>query len=186
MRQRIIGVALALVSLAVLEPLPANAQAALDRSIAPTVPPAAPLTFPKAQSRKLANGIPVIVLEDHKSPVVSVVAILDVPTRLEPAGKTGITGVLGAMLAEGTTSMTADQLSNAFAELGNTVSPTGFYTITPNVDRSIDLMADQLMHPSFPDAALSRIKANQVTALTRAKESPYYLASRAFANVARP
>lgn len=183
MRPRIHTVALALIPLASLAPVTLSAQAALDRAKAPTVLAAKPLTFPKAQSRTLANGIPVIVLEDHKSPVVSVVAIVDVPTRLEPAGKSGITSVLGAMLTEGTTSMTADQLSNAFADLGNKVSSTGFYTITPNVDRSIALMADQLMHPSFPDEALTRVKANQVVALTRAKESPYYLAGRAFANV---
>ncbi len=183
MRPRLDSVALALISLAVLGPVTLAAQAPIDRAKAPVVPAAKPLTFPEAQSRKLPNGIPVIVLEDHKSPVVSVVAIVDVPTRLEPAGKTGISAVLGSMLTEGTTSMTADQLSNAFADLGNRVLPTGFYTITPNVDRSIALMADQLMHPSFPDEALTRVKANQVVALTRAKENPYYLASRAFANV---
>jgi zinc protease len=186
MRPRMIAGALALVSLASLgslEPTALSAQATLDRSTPPTVPAAKPLIFPKAQSRTLANGIPVVVLEDHASPVVSVVAIVDVPTRLEPEGKTGITAALGAMLSEGTTSMTADQLANAFADLGNRVSATGFYTITANADRSIALMADQLMHPSFPEDALVRVKANQLTALTRAKESPYYLASRAFANV---
>lgn len=183
MRSRILAVVVASLSIASLEPISVGAQISLDRSKAPAVPAAQPLVFPRAQSRKLANGIPVIVLEDHTSPVVSVVAIVDVPTRLEPAGKTGITSVLGAMLAEGTTTMTADQLSNAFADLGNRVAPTGFYTITANVDRSIALMADQLMRPSFPEEGLTRVKANQVAALTRAKESPYYLASRAFSNV---
>ena len=182
-RTRTRTLTVALLSLAALGSVTLSAQATLDRSRPPTVPAAKPLTFPKAQSRALANGIPVIVLEDHTSPVVSVVAMVEVPTRLEPAGKTGIAGVLSSMLSEGTTSMTADQLSNAFADLGNGVSPTGFYTITANVDRSIALMADQLMHPAFPEEALARVKANQIAALTRAKESPYYLASRAFANV---
>ncbi|HEY5087237.1 MAG TPA: pitrilysin family protein [Gemmatimonadaceae bacterium] len=183
MHLRTLPFALVLLSLGSLPPVTLGAQAMLDRSKPPTVPAAQPLTFPKAQSLKLTNGIPVIVLEDHTSPVVSVVAIVDVPTRLEPAGKTGITSVLGSMLSEGTTSMTADQLADAFADLGNRVSPTGFYTITGNVDRSIALMADQLMHPSFPDTALARVKANEVAALTRAKESPYYLAGMAFRNV---
>lgn len=183
MRPRILVVALSIISLASVGPVGLSAQSTIDRTKPPVVPAAQPLTFPRAQSRKLPNGIPVVVLEDHTSPVVSVVAIVYVPTRLEPAGKTGLSSVLTSMLSEGTTSMTADQLANAFADLGNRVSPTGFYTITANVDRSIALMADQLMHPSFPDEALTRVKANQVVALTRAKESPYYLASRAFANV---
>ncbi len=183
MRPRLLVAALALLSLGAFEPTGLNAQSTLDRTKPPAVPAAQPLTFPKAQSRTLPNGVPVVVLENHTSPVVSVVAIVYVPTRLEPAGKTGISAVLTSMLSEGTTSMTADQLANAFADLGNKVSPTGFYTITANFDRSLALMADQLMHPAFPDGALARVKANQVAALTRAKESPYYLASRAFANV---
>ena len=183
MRPCIRALSLALLLLGSLETDALSAQTTLDRSKPPVVPVAEPLTFPNAQSRNLTNGIPIVVLEDHASPVVSVLAIVYVPTRLEPAGKTGITGVLASMLSEGTTSMTADQLSNAFADLGNKVSPTGFYTITANVDRSIALMADQMIHPAFPDEALTRIKANQVAALARAKESPYYLAQRAFANV---
>jgi zinc protease len=177
---------LALVAATVVALAPASvvrAQTSVDRTRAPAVPSAKPLTFPKAQTRKLPNGIPVIVLEDHSSPVVSVVAVVDVPSRLEPAGKTGMSGVLNSMLSEGTTSRTADQLADDFAQLGNRVQPTGFYTITPNVDRSLELMADQLMHPSFPQAALDRVKANQIATIKRAKENPMYLAQRAFGNV---
>jgi zinc protease len=180
MRKHTLTIAFAAISFASAAPSLLGAQTTLDRTKPPAVPAARPLTFPKAQSRTLANGIPVIILEDHTSPVVSVQASLYVPTRLDPTGKSGLTTVVQAMLSEGTTSMTADQLANAFADLGNRVSPTGFYTITANVDRSIDLMADQLMHPSFPEEALTRVKANQVAALVRAKQSPYYLASHAF------
>ncbi|MFI5238856.1 MAG: hypothetical protein ACHQQP_03515, partial [Gemmatimonadales bacterium] len=119
MRPHILIATLALLSVAAFEPAGLSAQSTLDRAKPPVVPAAQPLTFPKAQSRKLANGIPVVVLEDHTSPVVSVVAIVYVPTRLEPAGKTGLSAVLTSMLSEGTTSMTADQLANAFADLGN-------------------------------------------------------------------
>lgn len=180
MHTRKVAASLAALTLLVYQPA-ASAQQSPDRTRPPAVGAAKPLIFPKAQTRKLANGIPIVVLEDHSSPVVSVAAIIDVPTALEPSGKTGISGALGAMLGEGTMTMTADQLANAFADLGNRVSATGFFTITPNVDRSIALMADQLMHPSFPEDALTRVKANQVAAITRAKESPYYLATRAAA-----
>lgn len=183
MRKRVLAVAFAIASLAAINPATVSAQATLDRTKAPVVPPAQPLTFPKAQSRTLPNGIPVVVLEDHTSPVVSMVALVYVPTRLEPEGKIGVSDALVSMLSEGTTSMTAEQLANAFADLGNLVSPTGFYTIATNVDRSVALMADQLMHPAFPDEALTRVKTNQIAALTRAKESPYYLASHAFSNI---
>jgi predicted Zn-dependent peptidase len=63
------------------------------------------------------------------------------------------------MLREGTTSMTADQLSAAASALGNAVFPLRFTTITQTFDRSLELMAEMLMHPSFPQPALDRLKA---------------------------
>ena len=153
----------------------------LDRTKQPPAPPAKALVFPTAQTRTLANGVRVVVLEDHTSPVVSVVTIADVSSALDPAGKTGLGAITSAMLDEGTTTRTADQLAEAFAELGNSVSPFGFYTITANVDRSMALMADQLLHPAFPTASLERIKANTVADIQRSREDAQYLARRVFA-----
>src|SRR5580704_732997 len=152
-----------------------------DRSKAPPVPPEKPITFPMAQQRALANGTPVVVLEDHHSPVVSVTAVLELSPMLEPPGKTGLEGIVRAMLQEGTTTRTADQLADAFAELGNTASPFGFYTITANMAPSLALMADQLLHPAFPESALARIKANRAAEIRESKEKPGYLARRTFA-----
>jgi zinc protease len=135
-----------------------------------------------AQQRTLHNGISVVVLEDHHSPVVSVVAVTYISSLLEPVGKTGLSGMVSSMLDEGTTNHNANQLADAFAELGNSVSPFGFYTISANVDRSLDLMAEQLLHPAFPDSALSRLKANMVTDMREEKSDPNYLAQRVFAN----
>jgi predicted Zn-dependent peptidase len=154
-----------------------------DRTQRPPVPQAKPLTFPTVQMRKLSNGIPVAVMEDHHSPVVSVVAIMDVSSSLDPANETGLQSIVTPMLSEGTTKHSADQLADEFAALGNRVSPLGFYTITRNVDKSIDLMAEQLLTPAFPQASLDRIKANRIAQLKRSQENPSYLASRVFADV---
>ena len=177
------ALALASASLIASAALAQTSGPTFDRAQAPAVPPAKPLTFPHAQTRTLSNGIPVIVLEDHHSPVVSVSAVIDIARALEPVGKTGLLGMTSSMLTEGTTLHTADQLADAFAALGNGVSPTGFYTITPNVDSSLSLMAEQLLHPAFPEKALARLKANDVTELREQMESPQYLARRVFSNV---
>lgn len=160
-----------------------SAQVKFDRSVPPVVPTAKPLKFPVAQMRTLSNGISIAVLEDHTSPVVSVVAVVDVSSSLDPAEKTGLSSLVPSMLSEGTTKHTADQLADAFANLGNSVSPFGFYTITGNVDKSLELMAEQLLTPSFPDASLERLKANAATRIRRSMEDPGYLAGRVFSGV---
>jgi zinc protease len=155
---------------------------AVDRSKAPTLPPTPPLRVPTIETRQLSNGITVAVLENHEIPVVRVSALIDAPSVLDPKGKEGVAALTFAMLGEGTKTRTAEQLADANAALGTTVSPTGFLTITANVDPALTLMRDQLWEPAFPQAALDRIRANQIAALRRAKDQPTYLASRVLAN----
>ncbi len=155
----------------------------LDRSKRPTPPPAAPYKFPKVESRTLGNGIPVAIVENHDLPIVAVRVVVDGGSRLDPVGKEGVYQLLMTMLREGTTTVTADQLAETFADLGNTVSPTGFTTITRNVPRSLELMGDMLMHPALPQVAFDRQKANLVTSLQRAKDQPSNLANRIMARV---
>ena len=136
----------------------ANAQT-LDRSKRPAPAEPAPFAFPKAQIRTLPNGLRVVLIEDHALPLVAVRAAVGVDSLDDPVGKEGLFVLTAGMLREGTTSMTGDQLTAASSALGNVVFPLRFTTITQNFDRSLALMADMLMHPSFPQPALDRVKA---------------------------
>lgn len=160
----------------------AQARPALDRSRRPAAAPERAPRLPTIQMRKLSNGIDVAVLEDHEIPAVTVLALVDAPPVLEPEGKSGLASLVSAMLGEGTTNRTAEQLSDAAADIGTSVSPFGFYTINANVDRAIELMADQLMNPAFPEASLQRLKANRITGIRRLRDNPDFIASRIMAN----
>jgi zinc protease len=155
----------------------------LDRSRRPTAPAAAPFRMPAVAMRRLSNGIPVAVVQNHQLPIVAVRAVIDAGPLQEPAEKAGLAQLTIAMLTEGTTTRTADQLAEAFADLGNTVNAAGFTTITRNFDRSAELMGDLLMHPSFPEAALARNQANTAAQLRRLREQPSFLADHVFNSV---
>jgi zinc protease len=167
---------------------PASAQQrtrpeSLDRSKRPSASPARDFKLPKAEQRTLANGLEVYVIEHRELPVVAVRASLDIGPVLDPPGKEGLSALVSAMLSEGTTSMTADQVAEAFADLGNSVTPSGFAAVTRNVERSLELLADMLANPSFPQEALDRQKQNTSAALERANESPQTVAGRIFNSV---
>ena len=119
----------------------------------------APFAFPKVQTRTLPNGLRVVLIEDHALPLVAVRAVVGVDSLDDPVGKEGLFVLTAGMLREGTVSMTGDQLLAAASSLGNVVFPLRFTTITQNFDRSLELMADMLIHPSFPQPALDRVKA---------------------------
>jgi zinc protease len=148
----------------------------------PVPGPAPALHFPRAVTRQLPNGVRVVVLEDHALPIVSVSTVLHLPDAFDPPGKEGVGRMTGAMLGEGTISRTADQIAEAKADLGSGVSAYGFMTVTANVDRSLVLMADQLLQPAFAQASLDRVKANAIVSVQRAFASSGYLAQRVFAN----
>jgi zinc protease len=133
--------------------------------------------------RRLANGIPVAIVENHELPIVAFRAVIAGGSRMDPVGKEGVSQLLATMLREGTTTMTADQLAEAFADLGNVVTPAGFTTVTRNVPRSLELLSDMLMRPSLPQAALDRQKANLVASIQRAREQPVSLANRILGRV---
>jgi zinc protease len=167
--------ALAAAALLAVSAAPAAAQT-LDRSQRPAAPPAAPFRLPAVEMRTLSNGIPVAVIQNHQLPIVAVRTVTDVSSLLEPADKAGLVALVNTMLAEGTTTRTADQLAQAFAELGTNVTAQGFTTVTANVPRALELMGDMLMHPAFPDPALARNQANTLAQLRRLREQPSFLA----------
>ncbi|HVX41584.1 MAG TPA: pitrilysin family protein [Gemmatimonadaceae bacterium] len=145
---------------------------AVDRSKQPVAPPAAPFHFPDQRTTTLANGLRVIVVENHALPLVAVRAVVDVDSLEDPAGKQGLYDLTAEMLREGTAHMTADAIVDSIAALGNDVSPFRFTTITANFDRSLRLMAGMLTEPAFPAAAVDRTKA----ALTAAEQRQLQLA----------
>ena len=178
MRSTLLGLALATSFAGV-----ASAQT-IDRSRRPSVPPAPAPRFPDIQMRKLSNGINVAIIEDHEIPTVQVRAVITTSPFLDPVGKEGVAEFTAAMLNEGTTSMNEDQIAEASAAIGTPVSSVLFHTVKPNVDQALALMADQLLHPAFPQAALDRIKGSRLATLKRSKGDPTYIAGRIFANVA--
>ena len=152
----------------------------LDRTKPPKATAPSPFVFPKAQTRTLPNGLRVVLIEDHSLPLVAVRAVVGVDSLDDPVGKEGLFVLTAGMLREGTTSMTAEQLASAAAAIGNVVFPLRFTTITQTFDRSLELMADMLMRPSFPQAALDRVKATLVANQQRQLQLPATIPNRIF------
>ena len=154
----------------------------IDRSKKPASGAPVTLRIPAIQMRTLKNGIKVAVLEQHELPLVAVRVVVDAAPTLDPSGKEGVSALTAAMLSEGTATRSADQLAEAFADLGNRVTPSGFTTVVPNVDSSMALLSDMLLHPAFPAASLERLRQNNLATLKRQMDQPGYLARRVFSN----
>ena len=165
------------------------AQATLDRSKAPTPGPAPMLRVPAWTRSTLANGAEIVISEKHDLPLVSfTITFSGGYNQVDPASRRGLADMTAAMMSEGTKSRDGEALADALQRLGTTVSvriagETGtiaFECIAGKFPETLDIVADMLVNPSFPPAALERLRAQRLVALTQARDQPGAIASRVF------
>ena len=90
--------------------LPAFSQ---SKMTPPPPAPPRPYEFPKAATKTLPNGLRVIVVEDHRLPLVS--ATLDIlagNAYMDPK-KSGLASIVAGLLREGTATRTSQQIAKA-------------------------------------------------------------------------
>jgi zinc protease len=185
------ALALAVAAAVLCAAAPTQAQK-LDRTVAP-VPSSSPsLHVPKWTKTKLPNGAELIVIEKHDLPLVALnIDFVGGAANYEPADKLGVANFAARMLSEGTKSKSADELSNAQQMLGTTIqSVVGpesgtirFTALKDKFEPALGLLADMMLNSTFPDAALERLRGQQLVALTQAKDQPNSIAQNVFNRV---
>jgi zinc protease len=180
-------------SLGIVLAIPATASAQrLDRNVIPTPAPTPALHVPAWTKETLPNGATLVVIEKHDLPLVALdIDFIGGTTTYEPADKRGAADFAASMLSEGTTTRTADQLSDAEQLLGTSieasVSPeTGtirFTSLRDKFEPALALAADMMLNSTFPDSALERIRAQTLVRLTEERDEPDAIASKVFATI---
>lgn len=170
----------------------ALAQQPLDRTKIPP-PGATPvLRVPTWTKTQLANGATLIVSERHSLPLVSfAISFIGGGNQFEPAGKRGVASLTQAMLSEGTTTKTGDQLSDAMQLLGTGIGvgisgeegSISFTSTKKNFDGALALLADMMLNSNFPPEALERLRARTLVNLTQSKDVPNTIGSQVFAKI---
>ncbi len=157
----------------------------------PPAPSAAkPFNFPVATTFTLPNGLAVYVVENHEVPVVAI----QLAVRAGTMDNEHVAEFAAAMLREGTKTRTKAKIDEAIEFVGSSisagasvhVSSLGSRVLSPDLKLALTLMADQMMNPVFPEAALGKLKSQAKTALGMAKSQPSILASSLFDTVAYP
>ena len=150
-------------------------------------PPAGPpskLSLPIPTSFKLANGLTVMLVEQHQLPMVS--AHLEVlnGSDANPIEKPGLASFTAQMLPEGTEHRTATQIADDAAQIGASVrqvsvsddSMLAIRTLKSNVDAAFDLLADVTLHPKFDPAEIERVRKSRETDILQIQDDPTQLA----------
>ena len=162
-----------------------------DRSRPPQSGPPPALKLPAIQKRTLTNGLQVWIVERHEVPVVHVNLVVTSGSGDDPAGKFGIASLTASMLTEGAGSRSALQIADAVDFLGadlvtNSGSDASAVRLNVPVARlseALPIMADVALRPTFPEAELTRLKAQRITNVIQARDNPEAIGQLAFARV---
>ena len=153
----------------------------------PPLAAARPLALPRVTESTLPNGLRLVVLEDHRQPALWMRMALPAGTVRDPEGKVGLSSMVAELLNKGTTTRTEARIAGAVDSLGATlgagaepdyliVSANG---LSRNADALFDLMADVVLHPTFPQDEIDRYKIQTLSAIQADLGNPGSLAGAA-------
>jgi len=132
----------------------------------------------------LPNGLTLILMEDHRLPVVVArVAVKDVHMR-EPVEKAGVATLIGSLLEEGTATRSGKEIAALIEDTGGTMSLSSgggsLKVLTPDTDLGLGLFFDCLQHPNFPADAFERQREQQIATIEDNETQPNERASMLF------
>ncbi len=143
--------------------------------------------LPRPIETTLPNGINLMILEDHRFPLVTVQFDIEgAGPMYEPAGVPGLAGATARLLAEGTKTRTSKQIAELIDSLGASLSSSaGFGSgstvvaasgLSDTFEQWFALAADVLLHPNFPADELAQYQARAKSALLQQRSQPGFLA----------
>jgi zinc protease len=163
-----------------------NSATGADRSQAPTLGPAPALRLPKLQRATLSNGLKVILAERHELPLVNFWLAEDAGYAADQFATPGTAKLTGTLLIDGTRTRSALEISDQTALLGAQLQANSnldfsfvrLSALKPKLDPSLDLLADVILHPSFPEADFKREQKLQVDTIKQEQSQPISMALR--------
>jgi zinc protease len=149
---------------------------------------ASQFALPAPRQFKLPNGLTVLLLEQHRLPVISASLVLLAGSDRNPADKPGLAAFTADLLDEGTATRSSTQLADDVAMLGASLasgsnmdySSVSLYSLTSTADAAMGLLGDVALHPAFAAAELDRVRSSRLTQLMQQRENPTALAQRVF------
>lgn len=149
--------------------------------------------LPRPTESKLANGLTVLVLEQHKLPTVAFALWIKTGSLADPKDLPGLAKSTADMLREGTVNRTSAQLAadvddigatlTAGAEFGASTTTVSGSGLVQNADRLLELMSDTVVNPTFPVEELEKYKTRQLAELEQQRADPDFLSREKFFKV---
>jgi zinc protease len=150
--------------------------------------PAQEIHFPAFDEKALANGLRVVVIEQHENPSLSLQLLLPGGKVYAAPEKAGLADATATLLREGTTTRSSQQIAETIDSVGGTLDTassleSAFISVkvtSDQLDLGLDLLSDVVLRPSFPAEELERWRNQALSGLQIQQSDPSYVATAAF------
>jgi zinc protease len=151
-------------------------------------PPAAEPRFapPVAKRMQLANGMGLLVVENHALPILSMrLVVRGAGAAVDPAGKGGLAAITADMLDEGAGGLGALQIAEEQDRLGATIAAgvdvdgavVSVNTLAKTLEPTLGLLAKLVTQPAFDAKEFDRVKNDRAIALDLRRDRPREVAA---------
>lgn len=145
---------------------------------------------PNIQHWQSPSGAKVLFVENHDIPMLDIAVTIPAGSSFDTAEKSGVAGMTHQLLDAGTDGLSEDDISRGMADIGaqfgggfdQDTASVNLRTLSSAVerDKALDIMAQVLQHPVFPEAILEREKARLISSLKESDTQPESIADKAF------
>lgn len=143
----------------------------------PAGDPPKPFIFPKQENYSLPNGMRVTLVPYGLIPKVAARVVVRAGSLNEKAEQRWICKAVAALLKEGTTTRSAEQITRETAEMGGSIftqagydnSSVGGEVLSDFDVKFLALLADVLINPNFKAEDLEKYRGNRLREITVAK-----------------
>jgi zinc protease len=137
-----------------------------------------PIIAGEVQKIELSNGMRLLVREDPRLPLVSMVAVFRGGLLAETPQTNGITRLMAKVLLKGTKTRTAEQIADTIEAVGGSIgSDAGNNSFSVSLDVTqpdfklgAELLSDVLLNATMPEKAITREKEVQLAGIREEEE----------------
>lgn len=152
-----------------------------------------PFNLPVAREIKLGNGLTLVLIEDHRAPVVTIT--VGIPVESSSSGniadltnEMALTEATAELITEGAGSRGSEEVAREVETLGGRLSSSAnddyawlaVSVVAENTERMMDLLGEVLLHPTYPESEVALYKRNRIHKLVVQRQDPSFLAGEQF------
>jgi zinc protease len=169
---------------------PSSTKGAVIKGKAPVNKNILKVKLPKAEEASLPNGLRIVLLRSDKVPTFNMQMVVMSGGLADRADYHGLSTFTASLLREGTTRRSSKEIAEQTDALGTTlVATSGLSSLTStvttsglveNLDQTLDIFADVVRNPSFPQAEVEKYKSRTLAQLQFQRSIPQFLAQEQF------